>query len=61
MASTSRFCEVSKDEIECLLESAVPEKTKNVLCKMSLLKQLDYELEISEVIDFYHLIEISSS
>ena len=42
MASASRFCEVSKDEIECLLESAVPEKTKNVL-----LKQLDYELEIS--------------
>ena len=35
MASASRFCEVSEDEIECLLESAIPEKTKNVLCKKS--------------------------
>ena len=41
MASASRFCKVSKDEVECLLESAVPEKAKNVLCKVFLLKQLD--------------------
>ena len=47
MASASCFCEVSEDEIECLLESAIPEKTKNVLCKVFLLKQLDYELETS--------------
>ena len=47
MASTSRFCEVSKDEIECLLESAIPKKMKNVLCKVFLLKQLDYSLSIS--------------
>ena len=47
MASVSRFCEVSEDEIECLLESAIPEKTKNVLCKVFLLKQLDYSLSIS--------------
>ena len=44
MASASRFCEVSEDEIKCLLESAIPEKTKNVLCKVFLLKQLDYSL-----------------
>ena len=47
MASASRFCEVSEDDIECLLESAIPEKTKNVLCKVFLLKQLDYSLSIS--------------
>ena len=46
MTSASRFCEVSEDKIDCLLESAIAEKTKNVLCKVFLLKQLDYELEI---------------
>ena len=50
MASASRFCEVSEDEIDCLLESAIPEKTKNVLCKVFLLKQLDYSLDFYEVI-----------
>ena len=44
MAFTSRFCEVSEDKIDCLLESAIPEKMKNVHCKVFLLKQLDYEL-----------------
>ena len=34
MASASHFCEVSEDEIKCLLESAVAEKMKNVLCKV---------------------------
>ena len=34
MASASRFREVSEDEIECLLESAIPENRKNVLCKV---------------------------
>ena len=34
MASASGFCEVSEDEIECLLESAISEKTKNILCKV---------------------------
>ena len=53
MASASRFCEVSEDEIESLLESAIPEKTKSVLYKMCslqnvfLLKQLNYSLSIS--------------
>ena len=50
MASAYCFCEVSEDKIDCILESVMPEKTKNVLCKVFLLKQLDYELEISEVI-----------
>ena len=34
MVSASRFFEVSEDEIEYLLESATPEKTKNVSCKV---------------------------
>ena len=34
MASASWFCEVSEDEIEFLLESAIPEKEKNVLSKV---------------------------
>ena len=53
MASASRFCEVSEDEIECLLESAILEKTENVLWKVCF-KQ-------GEPLVNYHLIEISSS
>ena len=28
MASGSRFSDVSEDELDCLLENAIPEKTK---------------------------------
>ena len=33
MVSASRFCEVSEDEIECLLESVIPEKVKMFFAK----------------------------